>query len=233
MTILSVTNTATDTDIPANALTFAIVSAPSGVVINPTTVVLTWTPNMSQVGTNTISVSVTDYNPWAVNNQQLASTTSFVVVVKGLTPPSFTLQPVSEVIGAGQSVTFTAAATGYPAPTYQWRFNGVNIIGATGASLNIATTSITNIGLYDGVIANSAATNYSSVASLGFIDLKMLAGVYVTGPIGANYQIEATPAIAPTNWTTLTNVTITSQPYIYVDYSSPTNSKQFYRAVPQ
>ena len=105
--------------------------------------------------------------------------------------------------------------------------------GATGANYTLSSTSITNIGLYDVVIANSVNTNTSSVATLGFINLNMLAAVYVTGPIGAQYHIEATPALGPTNWTTLTNVTITSQPYIYVDYSTPTNSKQFYRAVPQ
>jgi hypothetical protein len=30
----------------------------------------------------------------------------------------------------------------------------------------------------------------------------------------------------------LTNVALPSQPYIYIDYSSPTNRQGFYRAVP-
>ena len=233
-TTLTVTNTATDPDIPANSMTFALVSAPSGVVLNTNTGVLTWTPTMGQgPSTNTITVSVTDNNPWAVNSQQLSATNSFIVIVKGLIAPSFTVQPVSQVVGAGQSVTFSATAEGYPAPTYQWRLNGVNISGATSATLEIPSTSITDIGLYDVVIANAMNTNSSAVVSLGFIDLKMLAGVYVTGPVGANYRIDATPALAPTNWVVLTNVTITAQPFIYIDYASPTNSKQFYRAVPQ
>jgi hypothetical protein len=147
--------------------------------------------------------------------------------------PAFTLQPVSQVVSPGQSVTFTASATGYPTPIYQWQFDGTNIIGATSGSYTIPSTALTNIGYYILLASNSVSVNSSSMATLGFIGINMLAAVYVTGPIGANYQIEATPGIGPTNWTALTNVTITSQPYIYVDYSTPTNSKQFYRAVPQ
>jgi hypothetical protein len=137
------------------------------------------------------------------------------------------------VVSGGQSITFTAAAAGYPAPTYQWQFNGANIANANGSSYTVSSASITNIGFYDVVIANTVNTNSSSVATLGFVGLDMLAAVYITGPIGANYQIEATPALGPANWTALTNVTITAQPYIYVDYSTPTNSRRFYRAVPQ
>jgi hypothetical protein len=146
---------------------------------------------------------------------------------------SFTEQPVSQVVSPGQSVTFTAAATGFPPPTYQWQFKGSNISGATNASYTLSSTTITNIGSYDVVISNAVNTNISSVATLAFINLNMLAAVYVTGPLGAQYLIESTPALGPTNWITLTNVTITSQPYIYVDYSTPTNKYQFYRAVPQ
>src|SRR5439155_1051973 len=48
LSVLVVTNTASDTDLPANTLTFALVSGPSGVSVNPTTGVLTWTPTESQ-----------------------------------------------------------------------------------------------------------------------------------------------------------------------------------------
>ena len=232
-TTLTVTNTATDQDIPANTLTFALVAAPSGVVLDPNTGVLTWTPTTGQVGTNTITVSVTDYNPWAVNSQHLSVTNSFQVIVNPLVPPTFTLQPISQVVGAGQSVTFTATATGYPPPTYQWQFNGTNINGATGNSYTIPSTDLTNIGYYTVVIANSVSTNTSASASLTFLNLAMYAGLDIVGPIGANYNIQSIPALNGTNWTTLTNISLPTQPYIYIDYNSPTNSRQFYRAVPQ
>ena len=160
------------------------------------------------------------------------NTLSSNVNVTVVSPPTISTQPVSQVVHSGQPVTFTATATGFPSPTYQWRFNGTNIEGATGTSYTLSATDLTNIGLYDVVVANSVATNYSTVASLAFIDLNMFAGVILNGPIGSNYRVESTPTAAPTNWTTLTNITLPTQTYIYIDYGSPTNSKQFYRAVP-
>jgi hypothetical protein len=61
----------------------------------------------------------------------------------------------------------------------------------------------------------------------------MYAGLDIVGAVGAIYNIQSTSDLGSTNWTTLTNVALPSQPYIYIDYASPTNSKQFYRANPQ
>ena len=77
------------------------------------------------------------------------------------------------------TVSFCAAATGFPAPTYQWRFNGGNIPGATGACFNLPSASITNIGTYDVVAANAVGTHLSPAVTLAFADLKMLAAVYL------------------------------------------------------
>src|SRR5207245_122733 len=77
LSTLVVTNTATDTDVPSNTLTFALVSGPSGVAVNPTTGVLSWTPTEAQgPSTNTITVKVTDNGSPA-----LSATSSFTVVV--------------------------------------------------------------------------------------------------------------------------------------------------------
>ena len=182
-----------------------------------------WLPNVQTAQAGNYCVVVA--NDWGAVTSQLARLTVLV-------PPSFTQTPVSQVIHSGSSATFCAAATDFPTPTYQWRFNGVNILGATGACYNMASTSFTNIGTYDVVISNSVGTNYSSAVTLGFIDLKMLAAVYLTGPVGKNYRIDTATTLAPTNWVPVTNITIPTQPFIYVDYTSATNKMQFYRAVP-
>jgi len=237
-TTLNVTIAATDPDIPANTLTFAIVSAPFGVAVNPSTGVLTWTPTTGQVGTNTIYVSVTDYNPWAVNSQQLSVTNSFQVQVLGLTAPTFTLSPSNVVASLGQGFGFVSLATGFPTPTYQWQFssNGVtyvNLNGATGANYSQATSGVTNIGYYRVLASNFVNTNTSIGVSLTFLNINMYAGLNIVGPLGANYNVQSIPALNGSNWTTLTNISLPSQPYIYIDYNSPTNAVQFYRAVPQ
>jgi len=61
----------------------------------------------------------------------------------------------------------------------------------------------------------------------------MYAGLNIVGPLGANYNVQSIPALNGINWTTVTNISLPSQPYIFIDYNSPTNVKQFYRAVPQ
>jgi len=152
--------------------------------------------------------------------------------------PLFTQQPSNQVVSTGQGFTFNASATGYPTPIYQWQFssNGVSyadISGATGASYSLGSSSVTNIGYYRVVAANSVGTNNTVGASLTFLNLNLYAGLNILGPIGANYAIQSTPNLGTSNWTTLTNVSLPTQPYVYIDYSSPTNVKQFYRANPQ
>src|SRR5205823_1417981 len=76
-TTLSVSASATDADLPANTLTFALVSAPTGMTINPASGAISWTPSEAQgPSTNVVSVSVTDNGVPA-----LSVTNSFTVTV--------------------------------------------------------------------------------------------------------------------------------------------------------
>jgi hypothetical protein len=66
------------------------------------------------------------------------------------------------------------------------------------------------------------------------VSIKMFAGIILNnGHIGSNYLVQAASNLSSNNWITLTNVTLPSNPYIYIDYGSPTNSQQFYRVQPQ
>ena len=67
---------------------------------------------------------------------------------------------------AGSAVTFTAAASGTPTPTYQWQKGGANISGATSASYSISSAQAADGGSYTCVATNSAGTATSSAASL-------------------------------------------------------------------
>src|SRR5947207_2390622 len=48
--------------------------------------------------------------------------------------PAITTQPASQMVSAGQTATFTVAATGTAPVSYQWQMNGTAIGGATAAS---------------------------------------------------------------------------------------------------
>jgi hypothetical protein len=80
--------------------------------------------------------------------------------------PMFTNNPVSQAVDSGQSVTFTAGATAYPAPAYQWLFNGSPIGGATTNIYIINNVQPTNAGSYSLVASNAVGAVKSSVAVL-------------------------------------------------------------------
>src|SRR5207244_1544928 len=77
LSTLIVTETATDADLPANTLTYTLVSAPVGVRLDSSSGVLTWTPSEAQgPSTNLITVRVTDNGTPALSDSK-----SFTVMV--------------------------------------------------------------------------------------------------------------------------------------------------------
>jgi len=79
---------------------------------------------------------------------------------------TITAQPVNQTACAGGSATFTVAASGSGALSYQWRKGGVNIPGATAANLTINPVAAGDAGSYDVVVSNSCGTVTSSAATL-------------------------------------------------------------------
>jgi len=69
------------------------------------------------------------------------------------TLPVFTVQPTNQIVSPGSTATLVAAATG--ATSYQWRFNGADIIGATGAALQVVNAQTTNAGYYLAIAKNA------------------------------------------------------------------------------
>jgi large repetitive protein len=63
-------------------------------------------------------------------------------------------------------VTFTAEASGSPAPRYQWRKNGVDIAGATAASLLLSNVQSVDGGSYSLVAINAVGSTMSDAAVL-------------------------------------------------------------------
>ncbi len=81
--------------------------------------------------------------------------------------PSITTHPASQTVTAGQTATFSVAATGTAPLTYQWQKNGANISGATGSSYTTpATTTADSGSTYRVIVSNSAGSATSNSASL-------------------------------------------------------------------
>jgi hypothetical protein len=83
-----------------------------------------------------------------------------------ITKADITNQPQDLAVVVGQSATFTVLASGTPPLSYQWRFNNLDIVGATGTDYSMANAQPTNAGSYTVVVTNIAAAVTSTVAVL-------------------------------------------------------------------
>jgi hypothetical protein len=110
------------------------------------------------IGTTTVTLTAID----AAGN---TATGSFTVTVQTAAPVIIT-QPASQTVVLGQSVTLTVGATGFPAPSYQWKFGGQIIPGATSASYTIPAAQSSDAGSYTVAVTNMAGSAVSSLANL-------------------------------------------------------------------
>ena len=85
-----------------------------------------------------------------------------------LGPPVISEQPFSVIANLGESIEFSVlASNAVPLPlTYQWKKNGVNIQGATTATLSIDNVQGNNAGSYFVEVTNQYGRSRSSNASL-------------------------------------------------------------------
>jgi hypothetical protein len=102
--LLSFTASASDTDLPANVLSYSLVGAPPGAGIQSSSGVFTWTPGESQgPGVFNFTVQVSDGN--ATDEQQVSVTVNEVN-----TPPVLATIPPQSV-NEGSLLSFTASAS--------------------------------------------------------------------------------------------------------------------------
>ena len=80
--------------------------------------------------------------------------------------PVLTVQPQSQIIDVSQPISFSVAATGTGALTYQWRFNGTNLVGATNAVFSRPAGGVTNAGIYSVLVSDAAGFTFSRDAAL-------------------------------------------------------------------
>ncbi|MFN8818369.1 MAG: immunoglobulin domain-containing protein [bacterium] len=81
-------------------------------------------------------------------------------------PPSLVVQPVNLTRCVGTTATLSVTASGAPPLTFQWRRNGVNIPGATSATLAFGSVGPGNGGSYQCVITNGCGSATSTAATL-------------------------------------------------------------------
>lgn len=80
-------------------------------------------------------------------------------------PPEIISGPEDAAVGAGQNVSFSVFASTIPV-TYQWQFNGSDLLGATQAVLRLETVPLTQAGEYRVIVSNAAGSVTSPAAVL-------------------------------------------------------------------
>jgi hypothetical protein len=132
--------------------------------------------------------------------------------------PSITVQPLPVAVKVTSNATFTVAATGIPVPTYQWRFNGTNISGATGTSYTRTSVQYADAGIYSIRVTNLAGgiTSFEAglsilTASPGLFQAPLvqsngLLQLVLSGDSGATYFVQSSTNLV--NWEPFTNLTL-------------------------
>jgi GH25 family lysozyme M1 (1,4-beta-N-acetylmuramidase) len=154
--------------------------------------------------------------------------------------PVITEQPQGVWAGFGSNVTFSVTASGLPAPSLQWLFNGTNLFGMTDTNLVLTNIQAANAGNYSVVATNVAGSVISSNALLSIIptqpaqfqliSLQPDASVQLvaTGQAGATYVLETSTNLV--NWTAFTN-RVATDGLLEWNFVPPANDLQrFFRA---
>jgi len=179
LTLLTVTNTATNSNIHATITGYALVSPPSNMVISASGII-TWTPAQAQSpSTNLITTIVTNLDAFDLVHPNLTSTNTFTVVVKEInvpaTLPTISTQLVNEltlltVTNTATNSNIHATITGYHlvSPPSNMVISASGIITWTPAqaqspSTNLITTIVTNLDAFDLVHPILTATNTFTV----------------------------------------------------------------------
>jgi hypothetical protein len=241
--LLTVTNHATDSDRPANVLSYQLLEAPAGAVIDAAGVI-TWTPGQGS-GTNTITTVVTDNG-----EPPLSATNSFVVVVTPAPVPPVALddaydlgnEPVLDISAPGvlgndtdpQGASLTASLVTPPQ-------QGVIVLQSTGAFEYTPTNHFVGVDTFTYQASNGWTNCHPATVNVAVSNRIQFTSITVSNDVvslvwtaisGKNYRLQYQDDWAGTNWVDLgpdinatTNHAIATQALP----SSASTSQRFYR----
>ncbi len=102
------------------------------------------------------------YSLFVTNQYGAVLSSNAVLTVLGV--PVVTLQPQDQQLYVGEDLNLRVEAAGTPPLSYLWRFNGVNIPGATNSTLLVSNLTTNEAGEYFVIVANAAGVALSQKA---------------------------------------------------------------------
>ena len=142
------------TDPNEDTLTYSLTISPTGMTINSTTGVITWTPTEGQVGENEVVVEVSDGSK--------STTQSFTVTVDEALLTSIVVLPSSVEIAAGSSKTITSVTAHYD--------NGTSA-GIALSTCTYVSNNLTYVTVQNGVITVSGScTGTTAIITVSYTE---------------------------------------------------------------
>jgi hypothetical protein len=147
--------------------------------------------------------------------------------------PTITAPPQTQVSCLGQSAAFQVTAAGTQPLSYQWWYTGGPLGGQTSTNLLLTGLHITDATSYWVVVSNAFGSVTSAPVQLvvneACVDLRMYAGLNITGQSGASYVLSYTTDLTtPVNWIPLATNTMPIAGWFYLDMTSPFSPHRFY-----
>jgi uncharacterized repeat protein (TIGR01451 family) len=241
---LTVTNSATDVDLPPQQLAFSLAAGPTNATINPASGVLVWTSTeYDGPGTNHFSVVVTDNG-----SPSLSATQQFTVVVLESNLPPVLAAVTDRTVHAGTLIQFTNSAT-----DPDWPANALTFSLAAGApsgaiinSTNglftwltgegdVNTTNRIGVRVTDDGLPPLSNTNVFQVV---VVPKPVIAGIVLTNGVamltwtaiaGQSYRIQTSLDLEFPNWTNVGTDVTASSASAELSITTETSTQQFYR----
>ncbi|MEY2410059.1 MAG: hypothetical protein QOF48_2729 [Verrucomicrobiota bacterium] len=243
--LLILTNSATDSDTPAQRLVFSLdATAPSGASIHATNGVFTWTPSEAQgPGTYNILIHVTDNGvPPATDVKTLAVTVTEVNQSPAIAFPN------SQSVHAGSTLSFNAVGTDADLPVQMLNFSleptvpaGAAIDGASGLFTWIPTSnqigsSVITVRVTDSGVPPASALRSVTVqvgAALRAVILQTGALVDISFPTltGHNYRVDFKNDLNAQSWNALDGVRPGTGNTVHAQDNLGNASSRFYRII--
>jgi hypothetical protein len=153
-------------------------------------------------------------------------------------PPVIVAQPAGGIVAPGVTVRFESAAEGTSPLGFQWQRDGVDLAGATGASLTLTNVAESMRGSYRVVVTNAFGMAMSAEAAIALRQPGEL-GIPVRAPDqslflsfaalpGKTYMVEASSDLI--QWSLIGNAQMNGdKPATFVDPQARQHATRFYR----
>lgn len=124
-----------------------------------------------------------DYYIVGMNSLGSTPSSSAHLTILNLTPPIITQQPQPQTVYVHQRAIFNVEAIGQQPLSYQWKFKGADITGATSSQLTVLDATDAKAGDYSVTITNSLGSTNSANAALTVLSVP--AGTYAAAVLNA------------------------------------------------